>query len=284
MSSITRRQKATSHTAGARKELVVKRSRVAVPLVAMLLAALTAGCGSKQTITAAATLTPPATQPVGTPTTTPASANTVRGTIQDEQGDHAVFSIGIGLPAPLEKLSDPVATACNHEIVALGQSISSTIAISLHVTARLTSSLKVPLSINLNETGSEVQILDTQHQGITALKNIPSLAALWATAYSNGEAVCNSTAAQVQWQAEAITPNAAQTWTTWLILVGAITPHDPTGQRAARRLLLTPRVVIGNASASDLTPQGQGWVRCSANEPGYAAVDPHVQVPSNACA
>jgi hypothetical protein len=196
----------------------------------------------------------------------------VYGTVQDAQGNHAVISVGVGSPTPLEKLSDPVATACNSTITSAGLSIASAVAIPMHVTARLTSSLKTPLDVNL----SEVAYLEIARREVEALSNRTNLAELWASSGLSGPQ-CPSTgseAAEVRWTAEAITPNTTQTWDAWLIVAGVITPNDPTGEKTIGRVLIRPGAGIGSGYTNRaLTRQGSGWLGCFGGEAQYVAVD-----------
>jgi hypothetical protein len=268
----------------------VKRSRVIVPLVAGLVAALMAGCGSSSqpTITAAATPKPTTARPAtSSPTTTPApiTTNTVYGTVQDAQGNHAVISIGVGSPTPLEKLSDPGATACNSTITSTGLSLASAVAIPMHVTATVTSSLKTPLGIDLDETGSGVEFLERKQQQLEPLTNYTNLVEVWATSY-NTRPACpeNDRGAQVSWTAEEITPNISKTWNTWLIIANAVTPNDPSGRRVTNSLLITPRATIAGGSPMNLVPRGSGWIHCPHEEsPGLVAVNPHIRLPESVC-
>ena len=245
------------------------RSFVMVTVLAASVVLLAAGCGSSgghastpasaaaaSTSTAAASSTPKA--PI---------SNTVTGTTSDQQGDTADVTVGVGMPQPLAQVSDPVATACNQEVANSGQSVSGAIAIPVQVTARLTSSVKTPLVVNV----SNVSYLEPQRHEVEPATDNTSVPIFWGLSYSSGpQCVPNGGGeglAKVTWNAEQLTPNATTTWEAYLILVRAITPNEPSGEGIADRLLIRPAAIVGNGGvAGDLTPNGLGWVYCSVNE------------------
>ncbi|MGH2878766.1 MAG: hypothetical protein ACRDK4_04060 [Solirubrobacteraceae bacterium] len=254
----------------------------------LLLGVVIAGCGQAKmpTIsmpqTTATTPTPSPSQP------TPAAAvsNAVQGKIEDQQGDRASIAIGIGAPQPLSQLSDPVATACNQTISGYGQSVSSAVAVPLQVTAEVTSSRKTPLAVNLNETGAEVELLEAKRQEIEPLTNQTNLAEFWAASNNQIGPQClnRSQGAEVTWTAETASPHTSVTWNAWLIVLGAITPNDPSGKAITDNLLITPRATVAEGAPMNLTPHGSGWTRCAKDEYGWLAVDPHIDVSrANVC-
>jgi hypothetical protein len=242
--------------------------------VVLLLALLAVGCGGSGDPASPPAGAPPTTASTAT-TTTAAFSNTVTGTTGDQQGNKVTITIGVGSPQPLEKLSDSVATSCNPAIKGDGLSVSDAVAIPLRVSATLTSSLKAPYDVDL----SEVFYIEGQSHGVQPLKNNTSLSELWAAAYTNSEPQC-PTPAEVKWAAEAVTPHAPGTWEPWLVIAGAITPNDPSGQAVTDTILIRPGAGVGSSYGDgDLTPQGSGWVRCSVDEAAahsepYLAVDP----------
>ncbi len=267
-----------------------KRATAAVPrrlgVCCVLLASALAGCGSTTQplpgVPQATSQPRPATPAPETASTTAASTttaftNTVGGTVSDEQGNRAAITVGVGSPQPQEELTDPVPTACNSLIASLGQSTSSTVAVPLHVTARLTSSLQVPLGVSLSKT----YYLEPKSREVVPLSE-HTYQVLWATSYSNTGPECPRTgeqeASQVMWAAEEVTPNVTKTWDAWLVLVGAITPNDPSGEDLVNRVLIEP--TTNTTAGPALTPHGSGWVRCSVSAIGgsslvsYLAVDP----------
>ena len=276
------RQHRTGYFAAGRRRTVIV---VLIALVVSGCLLLAAGCSGSHDVSVNRPAAPQTTDSTTAAATTTSAdsttfSNTASGTIADEQGNSAEVTVGVSSPQPLEKLSDPVATACNQEITNAGASLGSAVAIPMHVTAQLTSSLKTPLVVNLNETGSEVALLETRRQEVEPLTN-SHLSALWAMSYSTTGPQC-SPLAEAQWTAEAITPHATETWETWLIIAGAITPNDPSGEQTTNNLLITPRATIASGAPANLTPQGSGWVRCSTNDAGYVAVNP-VAVKRDGC-
>jgi hypothetical protein len=270
-----------------------QRNHAATLASSLLVSLLVVGCGSsgEPTITASAI---PSTTSTATatskkqPPTTPVFANTVSGTTSDQQGDSAEITVGVGSPQPLEKLSDPIATACNQEITNSGQSLGSAVAIPLRFTTRLTSSLKVPLAVL-----GKANYLNVQKQEVEPATNDTAVPILWAVSYSNTGPVCRPSGElgegpEVTWSAETITPNVPNTSDSWLILVKVITPNDSSGSETVDRVLIWPGASVGSQPTNgDLTPRGSGWVRCSVFEASvhlesYLAVDP-ASVKANGC-
>jgi hypothetical protein len=267
----------------------------AVWLIVLFAICCMAGCGGSGQTISDPTVTPPATVASSTTTTqsataattapTPSNTVSVSGTTSDEQGDRAVVTVAVASPQPLETTSDPVARACDQEVTNSGRSLSSAVAIPIHVTAELTSSIKAPLNVNL----SQLEYLETHGHEVELLNHHTSLPVLWAAAYSNSEPQC-PVVPEVQWTGEVITPHTAESWDAWLVIAGAITPNDPTGESLTSRILIRPGAGIsGGNSDGDLTPHGGEWVSCSADESitgphsePYLAVDP-TAVSHNGC-
>jgi hypothetical protein len=260
--------------------------RLALVALPLALAWLLAGCSSSSDPTISQPSPTASARPASSTTQTPAFPNSVTGTTADQQGNTARVTVGVGTPEPLSKLSDPTPTTCNQAIASDGQSVSGAVAIPLHVSAELTSTLKAPLNVALGEVFS----IEPQSHAVQPLSNNTSLKLLWASAYTNSEPLC-PTIAEVKWSAEVLTPNVPATWEPWLVIAGAIAPNDPTGEQVVNQLLIRPGASVGSGPGNgDLTPQGSGWVDCSVdesiagphNEP-FLAVDPTV-AEANGCA
>jgi hypothetical protein len=242
-----------------------------LPVLLALVPLLATGCGSSDpsTRSEAPALSETTAQTTSTGTASSSFSNSVTGTTSDQQGNSATITVAAGTPEPLSKASAPAPSACNQAIEADGQSVSDAVAIPLRVTATLTSSLKAPIDVDLANVTYLPQSPDGQRTE------------LWAASYSNSEPQCPTTA-EAKWAAEALTPNTPASWEPWLVIVGAITPNDPSGEQIVNRILFRPAAGVGSGNGDgDLTPQGSGWVRCSVDESiagphsePYLAVDP----------
>jgi hypothetical protein len=253
--------------------------------LASLLGLSPAGCGSSGEPTISEPSPPASASVETTAQTTPTQAssnstfaNTVTGTTSDQQGNQATVTVGVGTPQPLEQVSNPVATACDATITNAGQSLGSAIAIPLRVTAELTSALKAPVGVDLNEG---VYYLDPHSHEIVQFSNYPSYSELWSAVYGGSEPQCPTTA-EAKWAAEVVTPHAPVTWEPWLVIANAITPDDPSGEAVIDRILIGPGAGVGSGKGNGaLSPQGSGWVQCSADtsitgpeSSPFLAVDP----------
>lgn len=249
--------------------------RLSGALLLLGVAALASSCGANSNgATTSITVGPPRTASAharSAPAATSASHTTsVQGTINDAAGDRAELTLSIGQPEPLAAVTEPMAMACNQEIQQDGGSLTTAVAVPIHTTVELTSSVKVPLGLNLGEVAS----LNSERHEVEPLTNPDEL---WATTYGSGEPECptNRGGAATIWPAESIQPGRAQSWLTWLIVTGAITPNDPSGSGVVDQLLLRPRAGLGTDDIEgDVKPAGTGWVRCPVDE---SIVGPHLE-------
>lgn len=255
---------------------------------ATMASAVLAGCGANAQATRVkghthrAVTTTEVTRDATVSSTFPTSSNTVNGTVSDGSGDSITITVSAGAAEPLDEVSDPVVRACNTAIAESGMSTESAITIPTHVTAEITSSMKVLFDVDLEE----VLYYPPHGENFQPLRYyVNELPEVWATRYGNGPYRCSSEGEQVSlvmWKAEEIEPHQVATWDAWLIVVGAITPKDPRGEQVASQLFIRPGANIGTGYEDGrLTPHESGWVRCSLEESvvgthsePYLAVDP----------
>lgn len=237
---------------------------------------LLGGCGGTQH-TATGSIPPPHPDPPRQqPTPTPSSSTikTASGTVSDDQGNEGRVTIGVGTPEPLSRVTEAGGTACNATISGGGQSVNSAVAIPLHVTSELTSSAQVPMMLNL----TNLYTIGPGQEEVQRLSENTSLAVLWSTDYSSGPQCGNG---EVLWNAEDIRPHVPNTWDAWLIIVGAISPDDPSGHETTKEILILPEAAIGTEHGNPLSLTGPASVRCAvtvsvvgSSHESFLAIDP----------
>lgn len=235
----------------------------------MFCATLVAGCGGSGSLGRSASegTTSESTR------TEPATSDPVTGTARDDDGDEVAITIGLGEPKPVSELSDPALDACEQTINGVGSSPSRSVAVPVHVTMTVTSSLAADVVLSLN-----------QMQLITSSGSHTTPNVLWAANYSTSGPDCGNDAlgaGTVHWDAEAATPDSDHSWNAWIVALGAITPRDPSGLEVTQRLVFSPLVRLSNNLAGyrfDASSSPR-VVDCAAYDPAagstpYIAVDP----------
>jgi hypothetical protein len=198
------------------------------------------------------------------------------GTAENGQGDRVHLTLSFEEPAPASDLENDVIDACSSDLAAANSSLDRSLAVAVHVSMEVTSTLATTVLLKLGDHAQAVGGGQTEPAyGVR----------LWAKQYSSGPA-CGSSisdvkeAANIQWTDA--TPNTSYRWNGWLILAGSITPSDPTGSHSTLGgLLISPHVMIAGSSATltYLLRDSPNLVSCSANDAAagnfnYVAVQP----------
>lgn len=218
----------------------------------------------------------------GTPTgetSSPATSDPVTGTIRNRQGDRATVTIGIGEPQPVSEVSDAAVAACRDQLVAIGSSAERSVAVPIEVGAEVTSQLGAAIRVGL----SNVQAV-TSEGAVEDPGYLPHSLLFWATTYRNTGPECDPPsrpgAAAHNWTADQGTPGTQLRARSWLVVSGAITGDDPTGDEVVGRLVIAPQVVLGAEPLRRyVMERSERVVRCSASDPAigdvsYIAIDP----------
>ncbi|HEV7753843.1 MAG TPA: hypothetical protein VGO71_19985 [Baekduia sp.] len=200
----------------------------------------------------------------------------------DQQGDEVTVTVGMGEPVAMASIDDEAVAACRSRMEALGSSAERTVAVPVHVTGSVTSSMAADVVVNIGGA-----------QGVTqdGLVSLPAQPVFFAATYGGSATTCYGPdhvlgRGAVRWSAENATPGRTLSWSPFLVLPGAITPADRSGREAAGRIVIQPMITLSGALAQPRL-SGPRVVTCSANDPAvgtvpYIAVLPAVTI-ANGC-
>lgn len=220
------------------------RCRYAAHLAALLLGCTAlAGCGHAQHLvvehTAAAATTATGTQTIEATATSsssdPAYPNAATGTVSDQRGDRATLSASMGEPQPLADVHEAATEDCTDAINEAGQSVNSAIAIPVQINVEVTSATQVPLAVSIG--------VGMVSSGGFVARLPEDTSRLFASSFGSGPQ-CGETDGEVVWTAEELPPHTAEHWHTWIVILNAATPHDPSGDELGDQVVMWPEAVL----------------------------------------
>lgn len=226
-----------------------------------------AGCGgSGSEEVAYDKYVPPASTTTATTTTASDAAytDTATSTVTDERGDEAKISVSVGGPQPLADVHEEAIEDCNDTIDEEGQSINSAIAIPVEVNVEVTSDVQVPLTVNVGVLAAKEGFVSPLPEDTTRL---------FASIFGSGPD-CGETQGEVIWTAEELPIHTTEHWHTWVVLLNAATPHDPSGDELGDQIVLWLEAVLEDGFQNDghgIRWTSGAYVSCSGTR--YVAAD-----------